>query len=145
MSLNNPYILLQISLNANDPSIARLLIQVNKTFNEYVNNVAFGILFKRYGCHDYDHQVKREDLRAIKWLHANSIKGCSSSTMDWAARCGYLDIVKWLHANRTEGCTTNAMDLAAGGGYLDIVKWLHTHRTEGCTKDAMDYVATSMS
>jgi len=116
MSLNNPYILLQISLNANDPTIVRLLMQVNKTFNEYVNNVAFGLLFKRYGKHDYGRQARRGCLRAIKWLHETHVPGCTKTAMDWAAWHGHFDVVKWLHANRKEGCTEREMDWAASNG-----------------------------
>jgi len=74
---------------------------------------------------------KSNDLHAVKWLHLNSSKKCTTDAMDLACLNGNLEIVKFLHFNRTEGCTDDAIDEAARTGNLEIVKFLNDNRTEG--------------
>jgi hypothetical protein len=88
----------------------------------------------------FDSAAESGNLDLVKYL--NSIESiCSYRAMDWAAKCGRMEMLEWLHSNRSEGCTTGAMDSAAEEGNFEIVKWLHFNRKEGCTKDAMDWAA----
>ncbi|ETW04031.1 hypothetical protein H310_04418 [Aphanomyces invadans] len=82
-------------------------------------------------------------LNVVQYFTEVEFSPCSTEAMDGAARCGHLEIVQYLHTKRREGCTPGAMDRAACYGYLDVVEYLHENRHEGCTYRAMDAAATS--
>ncbi|KAG9405390.1 hypothetical protein AC1031_004498 [Aphanomyces cochlioides] len=82
--------------------------------------------------------IQRNLLDIIHLFHTQGMdRFFHITTMDYAAKCGRLDIVRYLHEHRTEGCTSHAMDQAAEHGYLDVVSFLHNNRTEGCTERAL--------
>jgi hypothetical protein len=79
----------------------------------------------------------QNDIETLKFLNANGIKGCSTMTMDLAARYGNLEIVIWLYKNRLEGCTKTAMTWAIENGHLDVVKWLYKNNFKGFSRTVL--------
>lgn len=140
---------LELALKSKDDKIIRFeklanemtnCVQKNNRLHEVTDKMNYELKDKDVFT-KWKYSSEKGYLHVIEWLHENGIKGCTTDTMDLAARGGHLDLVKWLHENRTEGCTTRAMDLAAMNGHIEVFKWLHKNRNEGFSKSAMRLAA----
>ena len=54
------------------------------------------------------------DRDLISWLMYYNVQRFNSTTMNWAARKGHLEVIKWLYEKRQEGYSTVAINDAAG-------------------------------
>ncbi|KAJ3101369.1 hypothetical protein HDU97_001410 [Phlyctochytrium planicorne] len=69
-------------------------------------------------------------IDVIKFMHQHYeyLFHMHTTTMDWAAQRGHLDVLQFHYdANLTKSCTAEAIAGAAQSGHLHVVKWLHEH------------------
>jgi len=149
MSFDNPFLLLNIALQANDPRTARSLVLASKSFAAFSNTDGFETLFARYGSRNWKFHARKGNLKAIQWLHRNQCDERNkpdsepmTEVIEVATQNGRLAILQWIHDNELPGLWISAMNTAALHNHLDIVRWLHENRTEGCTRWAMTLAAS---
>lgn len=83
--------------------------------------------------------ARDNNFDVILFLHKNKIKGNTSSTIDYAACNGNLDMMNFLLSipeTRQKGCTNKALRLAIEHGHFDIVKLLNEKIPPGYTKNS---------
>ncbi|KAF0683724.1 Aste57867_24234 [Aphanomyces stellatus] len=90
-----------------------------------------------------DGAAGNEHLEVVKFIHAQSIWGCTTAAMNKAVANEHDDIVRFLHVNRTEGCTVEAMNAYAARGNLAMVQWLDENRSEKCSPRALSAAASN--
>ncbi|GMF25400.1 unnamed protein product [Phytophthora lilii] len=78
--------------------------------------------------HDARHELGREYLEVVRWLHQNRLEGCPANAMLDAAANGRVDVAQWLHDNRHEHDTGRALVAAARNGHFAVVQWLYRSR-----------------
>ncbi|KAF0693364.1 Aste57867_15669 [Aphanomyces stellatus] len=82
----------------------------------------------RYGRLDIaplvDLAAVTSQLPTLQFLLAHGYRGCTTFTVDDAARNGHLEIVQWLFELSPTECTAQALDMAVSCGHLKVVRFL---------------------
>eukprot|EP00798_Chlamydomonas_sp_ICE-L_P000889 gene889-5695_t len=131
--------------NALGPLTALELYTLSLTSNEmreyYMRNVFTSCVFDvveitRRSAYSVLQTLKHHQEHIPSHLHSHN-----TTTPDWAAQNGHVELLQWLLSHTSEQCTPFAMDLAARNGHLPILTWLHTNKAGGCTDLAADWAA----
>ncbi|KAG6946529.1 hypothetical protein JG687_00016640, partial [Phytophthora cactorum] len=102
-----------------------------------------------------DQEIAKDYDEALKRAIRNGHQRPRIRPIDFAARCGRLEVVQFLRnfnpqdqrgseSSRNDAWwsqSQNSILLAADKGHLELVKWLHANRYESCAEHAMDAAA----
>lgn len=131
--------------NGLGPLTALELYTLSLTSNEmreyYMRNVFTSCVFDvveitRRSAYSVLQTLKHHQVHIPSHLHSHT-----TTTPDWAAQNGHVELLQWLLSHTSEKCTPFAMDLAALNGHLPILTWIHTNKAGGCTDLAADWAA----